>query len=95
VADAGKRHGLIVGTSGVLQVQPGLLEAYPWEQLDEFSQGDAVFQIFKQSRYWNPGTAEHPGAAHALRIAFHSTAACPAQIGLRGHGPQGGRTHER
>ncbi len=67
--------------------QPGLLGRHPREELNKFSQGDSVFQVFEQCRHRDPGAAEHPGTTDALRILLHRGAASPAEFGLRAHGP--------
>ena len=71
---------------GMLQDQASLLRCDPGEELHKFSQGDPVFQVFEQSRHWDPGAAEHPGIADPLGIPLHRGAASPAEVGLCAHG---------
>jgi hypothetical protein len=57
------------------------------EKLDEFSQGDAVFQVLEQSGHRDSRAAEHPGSTDALGISLYLRAASPAEFALRAHGP--------
>jgi hypothetical protein len=80
-------HGCSRTPGGMLQHRAGLLLRHSREKLDEFSQGDAVFQVLEQSSHRDSCAAEHPDSTDALGISLHRRAATPAEFALRAHGP--------